>query len=281
LVNPREPQPREGRPPGAVDPRGLLIDPGDAQAGEITHDVNNLLTAILGHAEIALTDRDLPDTARADLAEVVRATRQAALLTRQLVALRRPALPDRSVIDLRRVAEAMTKMLGPLIGEGIELRTESGSQPVWVEASPTDLEGIVLNLAINARDAMPAGGTLTLATAILPGAGGRRAALSVIDSGTGMDQLTRAHAFDPYFTTKGPGRGSGLGLASVAATIERSGWTMLVETAPGKGSRFTVTIPLAHRSGEEVEPGRSTTRARGRDPAPTIAATADRGDPRG
>ncbi len=280
MASPRRTHPKEGRPPRAVDPRGLPVDPRDAQAGAITHDVNNLLTAILGHAEIALTHSDLPDGARADVNEVVRAARQAALLTRQLVALRRPALPDRAVIDLRGVADAMSRMLGPLIGDGIELRAETCSQPVWVEASPTDLEGIVLNLAINARDAMPLGGTLTLSTAILPGAGGRRAALSVTDDGTGMDPVTRAHAFEPYFTTKGPGRGSGLGLASVAAIVERNGWTVRVETAPGEGSRFTVTIPLAHRPGEEIEPVQAPFRARGRGQAQVVAASADRGDSR-
>lgn len=278
MASPRRTQPKEGRPPHAVDPHGLPVDPRDAQAGAITHDVNNLLTAILGHAEIALTDPDLPDSARADVLEVVGAARQAALLTRQLVALHRPALSDRVVIDLRGVADAMSRMLGPLIGGGIELRTETGARPVWVEASPSDLEGIVLNLAINARDAMPSGGTLTLSTAILPGAGGRRAALSVIDSGTGMDPMTRAHAFEPYFTTKGPGRGSGLGLASVAAVVERSGWTILVDTAPGEGSRFTVTIPLAHRSGDEIEPVRASSRAPDRGRGPVGVASADRGD---
>jgi two-component system cell cycle sensor histidine kinase/response regulator CckA len=278
LASPRRRQRKEGRPPHAVDPSGPPIDPGDAQAGAITHDVNNLLTAILGHAEIALTHSDLPDAARADVVEVVRAARRAALLTRQLVALRRPTPPDRAVVDLRGVAVAMARMLGPLIGDGIELRTETGSQPVWVEASPSDLEGVVLNLAINARDAMPSGGTLTLSTAILPGAGGRRAALSVIDNGTGMDPLTRAHAFEPYFTTKGPGRGSGLGLASVAAIVERSGWTILVDTAPGEGSRFTVIVPLAHRSGEQISPVRASSRALDRGRAPAIVASADRGD---
>jgi two-component system, cell cycle sensor histidine kinase and response regulator CckA len=273
LASPRRTPPKEDRPPRAVDPRGLPADPRDAQAGAITHDVNNLLTAILGHAEIALSHADLPDPARSDVVEVVHAARQAALLTRQLIALRRPVLPDRAVIDLRSVAEAMAAMLRPLIGGGITLRTEAGPQPVWVEASPTDLEGIILNLAINARDAMPRGGTLTLSTAVQAGAGGRRAVLSVIDDGTGMDPHTRAHAFEPYFTTKGPGRGSGLGLTSVAAIVERSGWTILVESAPGEGSRFTVSAPLAP-SGEQPKPAR---RAPGGD-APVAVAAVHRGD---
>jgi signal transduction histidine kinase len=223
------------------------VDLGDAQAAAITHDVNNLLTAILGHAQVALADGELPDSARADVLEIVRAVRQATLLTRQLAALRRPSA-DRSIVDLRSVVGAMGRMLWPLIGEGIELRTESGSRPIRVEADPIDLEGIVLNLAINARDAMPAGGVLTLATAVIPGAGGRRAGLSVADTGSGMDAATRARAFDAYFSTKGPGRGSGLGLASVAETVRRNGWTVLVDTELGRGSRFTVTIPLASRA---------------------------------
>ena len=119
---------------------------------------------------------------------------------------------------------------------------------MWILADAADLEGIVLNLAINARDAMPAGGVLTVASAVLAGAGGRRAALSVTDTGLGMDPVTRARAFEPYFTTKGPGRGSGLGLASVAATLKRNGWTLRLETAPGEGSSFTVLIPLAPRA---------------------------------
>jgi two-component system cell cycle sensor histidine kinase/response regulator CckA len=229
----------------------MPLDATVAQAGAITHDVNNLLTAILGHAQLALADPSLSASARSDVLEVVRAARQAALLSRQLVAFRRPATLERAVVDLRTVAGGTARMLQPLLGEGIELRTESGSRPVLVEADPADLEGIILNLAINARDAMPGGGILTLSTAVRAGAGGRRAALAVADTGVGMDATTCAHAFDPYFTTKGPGRGSGLGLTSVAATVERSGWTLLVDTAPGEGSRFTVTIPLARRTASE------------------------------
>ena len=227
----------------------MPTDAAAAQAGAITHDVNNLLTAILGHAEVVLDDPHLPARVRADVLEVVRAARQAALLTRQLIALRRPAGSRRSVVDLRSVVGAMSRTLRPLIGEAIELNTEAGSRPVRVEVDPADLEGVILNLAINARDAMPDGGTLTLASSVLPGAGGRRAALSVSDTGIGMDTATRSQAFEPYFTTKGPGGGSGLGLTSVAATADRCGWTLLVDSTPGKGSRFTVTLPLARPSG--------------------------------
>ena len=231
----------------AVDPRGLPVDVGDAQAVEITHDVNNLLTAVFGHAQVALSDPHLSPSTRSDLLEVLRAARQAALLTRQLLTLSRPTASSRSTVDLRTVVGAMGRMLWPLIGDDVELRTESGSRPIRVEADPADLEGIILNLAINARDAMPTGGVLTLGTAVVSGVGGRRAALSVSDTGVGMDPATRARAFEPYFTTKGPGRGSGLGLASVAATARRNGWALRVDSAPGEGSRFIVGIPLAPR----------------------------------
>ena len=240
-------EPPEDRAHAAVDPRGTPVDLGDAQAAEITHDVNNLLTAVYGHAQVALGSPGLPEAARADLVDILRAARQGALLTRQLLALRQPPATSRSILDLRTVMGAMSRMLWPLIDEEVELRTESGSRPIRIEADPGDLEGIILNLAINARDAMPSGGVLTLRTAILPGAGGRRAALSVADTGVGMDKATRARVFEPYYTTKGPGRGNGLGLASVAATAKRNGWTVLVDSALGEGSRFTVTIPLAAR----------------------------------
>jgi signal transduction histidine kinase len=248
VADSRRLEPADDRPQRAADRIGLSADPVDAQAGAITHDVNNLLAAILGHAEVALTRRNLPDGAKGDLIEIGRAARQAALLTRQLVAIHRPPTTRRSPLDLRIVVEAMAAMLRPLLGEAVELRAETGARPVLIVADTADLEGVVLNLAINARDAMPSGGTLTLSSAVLPGAGGRRAALSVSDTGTGMDPVTRARAFEPYFTTKGPGRGSGLGLASVAASAKRNGWTLHLETAPGEGSRFIVLIPLAPRA---------------------------------
>jgi signal transduction histidine kinase len=240
-------EPPEDRSQAAIDPRGTSVDLGDAHVAEITHDVNNLLTAVYGHAQVALGNPGLPETTRADLADILRAARHGALLTQQLLALRRPPVMGGSVLDLRTVVGAMSRMLWPLIGDDIELRTESGSRPIRVEADPADLESIILNLAINARDAMPSGGVLTLRTDVLTGAGGRRAALSVADTGVGMDKATRARVFEPYFTTKGPGRGSGLGLASVAAIAKRNGWTVLVDTTLGEGSRFTVTIPLATR----------------------------------
>lgn len=248
MVDSGQPEPTEDRPQRAVDPLGLPLDRMDLQAGAISHDVADLLTAIRGHAEVALAMPDLPADARADLLEIAGAARQASLLARQLAAIHRPATDRPSPLDLRAAVEAMVAMLRPLVEDAIDLRAETGARPVWIVADEADLEGVVLNLASNARDAMPSGGVLTLASAVLPGAGGRRAALTVTDTGVGMDLATRTRAFEPYFTTKGPGQGSGLGLASVAATLKRNGWTLHLETAPGSGSRFTVLIPLAPRA---------------------------------
>jgi len=271
LVKPSEGQSSEGRASHAVDPRGVPVDAGDAQAGIITHDINNLLTAILGHADIALSHRELSDAARADITEIVHAARQAALLTRQLLALGGPPMGDRSVIDLRLAAEAMVQLIRPLIGDRIDLRAETGRTPIWVAARVADLERIILNLAINARDAMPSGGTLTLKTAVGAEPGGPRAVLMVTDTGIGMDPATRERAFEPYFTTKGPGRGSGFGLASVAATAERNGWAVAVASEPGRGSSFTVALPLADRTLQGGPPPQRPSRSQRGRPEPVGA----------
>ena len=244
MVGPGQIEPEDDRSPWAADPLGSPGATDTAQAGPLTHDVNNLLTAILGHAQVALADPDLPDGARSDIEAIARATRQAALLTRQLVVLHRPGVAVRATLDLRAVVEAMVEMLRPMIGEDIELRLEIGRAPIRVDEDPTDLEGVLLNLAINARDAMPSGGILTLGAAVLLGAGVGRADLWVADTGHGMEPTIRARAFEPYFTTKGPGRGTGLGLTSVGAIVRRNGWTIVVDSAPGVGSRFTVGIPI-------------------------------------
>lgn len=233
-----------------ADPDRSPGDPAGEQAVQLTHDVNDLLTAILGHAQVALGEPGLPDGVRSDVEAIARAARQAALLTRRLVVLLRPDVGQRTELDLRSVIDAMAAMLRPMIGDGIDLRVERGVRPIRVVEDPVDLEAVVLNLATNARDAMPDGGTLTFGSAILPGAGGRRAGIWVSDTGCGMDAATKARAFEPYFTTKGPGRGTGLGLASVASLVRRNGWTILVDSSPGQGSRFTVTIPLPARSPE-------------------------------
>ncbi len=237
--------------------------PGADLPGAVAHDLNNLLTVILSHAEFALAGSGLSDEARSDVREVFRAGQRAALLARQLVNLGRVDASRRTLVDLRRLVEAMALMLGPLVGEGIDFRVLTGRRPVPAMADPVEIETVVLNLALNARDAMPTGGLLVLRLEEPHRSAdeGRPATvLSVTDSGIGMDEATRLKAFDPFFTTKGPGRGSGLGLASVASVIERNGWDMAVESAPGRGSRFRITIPIVD-GGEFPRRGASRARA--------------------
>jgi CheY-like chemotaxis protein/two-component sensor histidine kinase len=221
--------------------------------GAIAHDINNLLTAILGHAELALGESELSAETRADIREISRAAQRAALLARQLVTLRRTVSANAVTLDLNAVVGSMGTMLRPLLGEAIELRVALGPRPVRVMADPAEIELVILNLALNARDAMPAGGLLTLAVEAAPAGRQdrvRRPTLTVSDTGLGMDESTRLRAFEPFYTTKGSGRGSGLGLSSVATVVERSGWTLSFESEPSRGTRFVITLPSA----EPAEP---------------------------
>jgi CheY-like chemotaxis protein len=221
--------------------------PGADLSGAVAHDLKNVLTVILGHAEFALSASGLSDEARSDIWEVYRAGQRAARLARQLVNLGRVDASRRTLVDLRPLVEAMALMLGPLVGDGIDVRVLTGRRPVPAMADPVEIETVILNLALNARDAMPAGGLLVLGLEEPHRSGGDGSpvtVLSVTDTGIGMGEATRARAFEPFFTTKAPGRGSGLGLASVASVIERNGWDLAVESAPGRGSRFRITIPL-------------------------------------
>jgi CheY-like chemotaxis protein len=242
-------------------------DPGADLSGAVADDLKNVLTVILGHTEFALAGPGLSDGARSDIREAYRAGQRAALLATQLVNLGRVDASRRTLVDLRPIVEAMALMLGPLVGEGIVVRVLTGRRPVPAMADPVEIETVVLNLALNARDAMPAGGLLVLGLEEphRSGGGGSPATvLSVTDTGIGMDEATRVRAFEPFFTTKAPGRGSGLGLASVASVIERNGWHLAVESAPGRGSRFRITIPL-------VDGGES--RRRGVAPLKSLAGT--------
>lgn len=237
-----------GRSPARRGPasRGRRPEPEGELSGAIAHDINNLLTAILGHAQLALGEPDLSAETRADIREITRAAQRAALLARQLVTLRRTVSTNAVTLDLNAVVGSMGTMLRPLLGEAIELRVVLGPRPVRVMADPAEIELVILNLALNARDAMPAGGLLTLAVGLAPGDRldrERRPTLTVADTGVGMDESTRLRAFEPFYTTKGSGRGSGLGLSSVATVVERSGWTLSLESEPGRGTRFVITMP--------------------------------------
>jgi len=218
-------------------------------AGGIAHDFNNMLTVIFGRAQVLL-DR-LPKDARArqDADAIGEAAERAAALTRQLLAFSRKQLLERCTLDLNSVIADMAKMLRRLIGENITVVTALAQSAAWVNVDRGQLEQVILNLAVNARDAMPGGGQLTLTTESVDSDGadalpsGRFVALVVSDTGVGMDAATQERIFEPFFTTKPVGAGTGLGLATVYGVVEQHGGHIAVDSAPGRGTTFRVYLP--------------------------------------
>ena len=223
-------------------------------AGGIAHDFNNLLTAILGNAQLLLRDLPAGDAKRGDVEEIRKASERAASLTRQLLAYSRRQMLQPVVLDLNVVVAEMDKMLRRLIGEHIALATVLAPDLGRVRADPNQIEQVIVNLAVNARDAMTEGGKLTIETANidldepfaqthLGSLPGPYAMLAVTDSGTGMDGTVRAHLFEPFFTTKEVGKGTGLGLATVYGIVKQSGGYISVYSEPGHGSSFKIYLP--------------------------------------
>jgi len=223
-------------------------------AGGIAHDFNNLLTAILGNAQLLLRDLPAGDAKRGDVEEIRKASERAASLTRQLLAYSRRQMLQPVVLDLNVVVAEMDKMLRRLIGEHIALATVLAPDLGRVRADPNQIEQVIVNLAVNARDAMTEGGKLTIETANidldepfaqthLGSLPGPYAMLAVTDSGTGMDATVRAHLFEPFFTTKEVGKGTGLGLATVYGIVKQSGGYISVYSEPGHGSSFKIYLP--------------------------------------
>ncbi len=232
-------------------------------AGGVAHDFNNILTAILGSAELLIQDLPEGHEHRIDAEEIRRAAQRAADLTRQLLAFSRQQVLAPKVLDLNAVVHGVERMLGRLIGENIELRTTLARDLGAVRADPSQLEQVILNLAVNARDAMPQGGKLTIETAHadldedyardhVTARTGRHVLLAVSDTGTGMDEATRAHLFEPFYTTKEIGRGTGLGLATVYGVVKQSGGHIWVYSEPGHGSTFKIYLPTVAESPEPV-----------------------------
>jgi two-component system cell cycle sensor histidine kinase/response regulator CckA len=223
-------------------------------AGGIAHDFNNLLTIITGQADILSRGVPADDPLAQGLGLIEKTAERAATLTRQLLAYSRKQVLQRRVLNLNSVVSDMEKLLRPLIGEHIALITalDPGLCPVSVD--PGQIGQVILNLAVNARDAMPRGGQLVLKTANVqlddakadrqPGLrAGRYAVLTVTDTGMGMDAMTQARIFEPFFTTKGPGKGTGLGLSTVYGIVKQHGGFVSVESAPGLGTTFKIHLP--------------------------------------
>ena len=242
-------------------------------AGGIAHDFNNLLTAIIGYSEFLLDD--VPAASRGDVEGIQKAGQSAAALTRQLLAFSRKQVLQSEVLDLNSVVTSTDKLLRRLISENVELALDLQPGLPPIKADPGQIEQILLNLAVNARDAMPAGGRLTIATTSeeiapatlrggMPVRPGPCVVLIVGDTGSGMSAEVRSHIFEPFFTTKEFGKGTGLGLATVYAIVQQNGGYIEVDTGPGKGTRFRIGLPaMPHAtavaaSGAGGAPGGST-----------------------
>ena len=222
-------------------------------AGGIAHDFNNLLTVITSYSDLLLEDLGKDDPKRDDVEQVRKAAEGAAALTRQLLAFSRQQVVEPRVLSLNTVVESLQKILRRVIGEDVQLATSLAPNLGSVRADVGQLEQVLMNLAVNARDAMPTGGKLTIETANAEhdpdyasreSASGRRfVMLAVTDTGCGMDEATKARIFEPFFTTKAPGKGTGLGLATVYGIVTQWGGFIWVYSEPGHGTSFKIYLP--------------------------------------
>ena len=231
-------------------------------AGGVAHDFHNLMGVILGYSEILEGQLDPADPNRKKIEQMHRAATRAVSLTGQLLAFSRQQVLQPTVMDLNASVSEMEKMLRRLIGEDIEVDCVLQPHLGRVKADPSQVEQILLNLAVNARDAMPQGGKLTIETANVdldeaycqqhaPANPGPYVMLAVSDTGVGMDKDTQAHIFEPFFTTKGVGKGTGLGLSTVYGIVKQSGGFIWVYSEPGSGATFRIYLPRIERTGEQ------------------------------
>jgi two-component system cell cycle sensor histidine kinase/response regulator CckA len=227
-------------------------------AGGVAHDFNNLITGILGISQDLKNTFPMDDPRRDELEEVIKASNRAFEVTRQLLAFGRRQIMSPKIIDVNATIRDFVKLLHRLIGEDIRLEMRL-SESSWVKMDPGNLGQVLLNLALNARDAMPSGGTISLRTSnelAVPAKGGPAIAhvvLELLDTGKGMDPATLSHIFEPFFTTKSKDKGTGLGLATVYGIIMQSEGQIFVDSEMGKGTRFRILLPCA-ASSEELEP---------------------------
>jgi two-component system cell cycle sensor histidine kinase/response regulator CckA len=245
-------------------------------AGGIAHDFNNLLTAILGYTELLLSNRSETDPDRTDLEEIQKAGLRAASLTQQLLAFSRKQVMMPKDVDLNQTVAALQSMLGRLIRADIRLVCDPAATPAIVRIDPTQIEQVILNLVLNARDALPAGGEIRLEVSLVPRSAveagavpdllphaGDYVRLRVVDNGVGIAPEVRAHLFEPFFTTKEVGKGTGLGLASVYGIVRQSNGVISVESEPGHGTVFTMHFPRAQETSERAAPEAEVARLAG------------------
>jgi PAS domain S-box-containing protein len=223
-------------------------------AGGVAHDFNNLLTVIRGYAEIIRSSPGIPLPVGADVEEILKAAHRAHSLTNQLLAYSRRQMRTPQILNINTQVRNMESMLQRLIGEHIQLCTDLASDLASVRADPNQVEQVIMNLAVNARDSMPDGGTLTISTANVIIAAeqqsfspeipaGAYVLLAVSDTGEGMGEETLTHIFEPFFTTKETGKGTGLGLSTVYGIVTQSGGHVAARSAPGEGARFEIHLP--------------------------------------
>ncbi|HMK76528.1 MAG TPA: PAS domain S-box protein, partial [Thermodesulfobacteriota bacterium] len=233
-------------------------------AGGVAHDFNNLLTVIKGYSQLSLLDVKEDNPLWGNIQEIDKATQRATDLTRQLLAFSRRQILNPKVLDLNALLKDLEKMLRRLIGEDIELVTLLAGDLGKVKVDPSQIEQVIFNLAVNARDAMPSGGKLAIATAnveldeeyarahvsVTPG---RYVNLSVSDTGIGMTQEVKEKVFDPFFTTKEKGKGTGLGLSMVYGIVKQSGGNILVYSEPGRGTTFKIYLPRTEEEADTLQ----------------------------
>ena len=235
-------------------------------AGGVAHDFNNLLTAIIGYTDLIHERLDPAEQTARDISEIRKAADRAAALTRQLLSFSRKQLVNPSTISLNDTVSGLLQMLPRVIGDHIRTTANLSDDLAWIRADASQMEQVFINLVLNARDAMPMGGHLTIETANVEIEQERLAAeslglppgpyamLSISDTGTGMDASTREHAFEPFFTTKPKGKGTGLGLATVYGIVDQSGGGVYLDSAPGRGTAVRLYLPATQAAKEAHAP---------------------------
>jgi PAS domain S-box-containing protein len=243
-------------------------------AGGVAHDFNNLLSVVLGYSSMLLEDLDPSHPHHVAVAEIERAGERAAELTRQLLAFSRQQVLDPKIVDLNEVLASVDRLVRRLVGEDVEVVVRPGADLGLVRVDVGQIEQVVVNLVVNARDAMPAGGRLTIETGNValddayasehPGIlAGPHVMVAISDTGTGMDRATQGRVFEPFFTTKPKGKGTGLGLSTVFGIVKQSGGSIWLYSEPDRGTTFKVYFPLSSDGGEQAAERAATAPARG------------------